>query len=99
MATCQLSAWRGCVRPHSGRVSDRRSDRIAALRMEGLADTTLPRASAARAVAVRLDAVLAARGQHAVARLGDGDRLRSTIVHDPAVDRNPKGEGRHPPLV
>jgi hypothetical protein len=35
----------------------------------------------------------------AVARLGDGDRLRGTIVHDPAVDRNPEGEGRHPPLV
>jgi hypothetical protein len=33
---------------------------------------TLPRASAARAVAVRLDAVLVPRGQRAVARLGDG---------------------------
>src|SRR6202048_2841571 len=74
-------------------------DHIAARRMERLADATLPRASAARAVAVRLDAVLVPRGQRAVARLGDGDRLRGAIVHDPAVDRDPEGEGRHPPLV
>jgi hypothetical protein len=34
-----------------------------------------------------------------LARLGDGDRLRGAIVHDPAVDRDPQGAGRHPPLV
>src|SRR6202048_4105328 len=99
MATCHLPARRGRVRAHPVRIPDRRGDHIAARRMERLAAATLPRASAARAVAVRLDAVLVPRGQRAVARLGDGDRLRGAIVHDPAVDRDPEGEGRHPPLV
>src|SRR6266446_3214667 len=82
-----LVSPQGRVRAHPVRIPDRRGDHIAARRMERLADATLPRASAARAVAVRLDAVLVPRGQRAVARLGDGDRLRGTIVHDPAVDR------------
>src|SRR5438105_8889763 len=89
----------GRVRAHPVRIPDGRGDHIAARRMERLADATLPRASAARAVAVRLDAVLVHRGQRAVARLGDGDRLRGAIVHDPAVDRDPQGAGRHPPVV
>src|SRR5260370_511672 len=58
MATCHLPARRGRVRAHSVRIPDRRGDHLAARRMERLADATLPRASAARAVAVRLDAVL-----------------------------------------
>src|SRR6516162_11895533 len=99
MATGHLSAWRGRVRAHPVRLSYRHGDRIAARRMERLADATLPRAPAARPVAVRLDAVLAPRGQRAVARIGDGARLRGAIVHDPAVDRDPEGERRRPPLV
>src|SRR2546421_8979196 len=63
------------------------------------ADATLPRASEARPIAVRLDAVLVPRGQRAVARLGDGDWVRGPIIHDPAVDRDPEGESRHSPLV
>ena len=51
----------------------------AARRVGRLADATLPRAPAARLVAVRLDAVLAPRGQRAVARIGDGARLRGAI--------------------
>src|SRR5437764_10678041 len=48
---------------------DGRGDCIAARRLERLADATLPRASAARAIAVWLDAVLVPRRQRPVARL------------------------------
>src|SRR5690348_7036095 len=81
------------------RIPDRCGDRIAARRVGRPADATLPRAPAARPVAVRLDAVLVPRGQRAVARLGDGDWLRGAIIHDPAVDRDPEGESRRPPVV
>src|SRR5262249_52958534 len=99
MGACQLSAGRGRVWSHLVRVLDCRDDRIAALGMERLADATPPRASAARAIAVRFNAVLVPCGRRAVARLGNGAWLCGTIVHDPAVDRDPEGEGRYPPLV
>jgi len=86
-------------RAHALRVSDPRGDRMAARRAARLADATLPRGSAARAIAIWLDAVLFARGQCAVARLGECDRLCGAIVHDPAVDCDPEGEGQHPPLI
>jgi drug/metabolite transporter (DMT)-like permease len=57
MATCHLSAGRGRFRAHPVRIPDRRGDCIAARRVGRLADAALPRASAARPVAVRLDAV------------------------------------------
>src|SRR4029077_15498820 len=39
--------------------------------------------------------MLVPRGQRAVSRLGDGDRLRGAIVYDPTVNRDPEGEGRY----
>src|ERR1700746_4079010 len=56
---------------------------VAAIVLRGRrrSDPTLPRASAARAVAVRFHAVLVPRGQRSVAWLGDGARLCGAFVH------------------
>ena len=72
---------------------------LAAHRARRLTHQPLPRASAARAVTIRLDDLHVPGVSRSVARLGDRDQLFGAALHDAVVDPDPEGKGRAAPLV